>query len=97
MRAMKDKLAHLAERRAGLIAKAATQRTALAQNVESWRRPLLLADQGLAALRFVKRHPWWLGGCVVFITALRPGHIGVKLQRGWLAWQVMHKLLGKSP
>jgi hypothetical protein len=93
---MKDKLDHLAERRAKLLGKAAAQRTILAQNVESWRRPLLLADQGLAALRFVKRNPLWLGGCVVIITALLPGRMGEKLRRGWLAWQVMHKLLGRT-
>lgn len=94
---MNDKLIRLAERRERLIAKAEAQRTALAQNVESWRRPLMLADQGLAAIRFVKRHPFWLGSIVILLTALRPGRIGEKLRRGWVTWQVMHKLLGRTP
>lgn len=92
---MNDKLIHLAERRERLIAKAEVQRTSLAQNVESWRRPLMLADQGLAAIRFVNRHPFWMGSIVILLTALRPGRIGEKLRRGWITWQVMHKLLGR--
>lgn len=93
---MNDKLIHLAKRRERLIANAEAQRTALAQNVESWRRPLMLADQGLAAIRFVKRHPFWTGSVVFLLTALRPGRIGEKLRRGWIAWQVIRKLLGRT-
>jgi hypothetical protein len=93
---MNDKLNQLAARRERLIAQAASQRTALAMNIESWRRPLQLADQGLAALHFVKRHPFWMGGIVIMLTALRPGRLGEKLRRGWITWQVMHKLLGKT-
>jgi hypothetical protein len=33
---------------------------------------------------------------VVLLTALRPGRLGEKLRRGWITWQVMHKLLGKT-
>ncbi|HSI94669.1 MAG: YqjK-like family protein [Methylophilaceae bacterium] len=93
---MNDKLIRLAERREHLIAQAEAQRTALARNVESWRQPLMLADQGFAAVRFVRRHPFWIGGIVFLLTALRPGRIGEKLRRGWVAWQVIRKLLGRT-
>jgi len=62
------------ERRQRLIAQAAAQRTALARDIVPWRIPLALADQGLAALRYLKRHPvvWLIGGVVMF-SVLRPG------------------------
>ena len=47
---MNEKLIRLAERRERLVAQAAAQRMALAQNIEPWRNPLARADQGLAAL-----------------------------------------------
>lgn len=92
---MNQKLLRLAQRREHLVAQAEAQRTALAQNVEPWRIPLALADQGLAALHFIKGHPAWVVGGGVLLATLRPGWVGKWLRRGWLAWQVMHKLLGR--
>jgi len=59
---MNKKLILLAERRERLIAQAAAQRMVLAQNIEPWRVPLARADQGLAALRYIKNHPAWVVG-----------------------------------
>jgi hypothetical protein len=92
---MNEKLIRLAERRERLLAQAAAQRMALAQNIEPWRRPLARADQGLVALRYIKSHPAWIVGGVALLTALRPGRAGKWLQRGWVAWQIMHKLRGR--
>ena len=92
---MNDKLIRLAERRERLVAQAAAQRMALAQNIEPWRIPLARADQGLAALRYIKSHPAWLVGGVVLLAALRPGRAGKWLGRGWVMWQMMHKLRGR--
>lgn len=92
---MNQKLLRLAQRREHLIAQAEAQRTALAQNIEPWRTPLALADQGLAAVRYLKRHPTWIIGAGVLLATLRPGIFGKWLRRGWLTWQVMHKLLGR--
>jgi len=48
----------------------------LARNLEPWRMPLALADQGLAALRFIKNYPAaWVVGIVLF-AVLRPGRVG---------------------
>lgn len=92
---MRHKLQRLAERRAHLVAQAAAQREALAQGIEPWRTPLALADQGLAAVRYLKRHPTWIIGAGVVLATLRPGNFGKWLRRGLLTWQVMHKLLGR--
>jgi hypothetical protein len=89
---MNKKLAQLAERRSQLVARAAAQRTALAHNLEPWRTPLALADRGIAALRYVRRHPPWMMGAAFLFAALRPRSVGKWLQRGWMVWQIGHKL-----
>ncbi|MDZ4201380.1 MAG: YqjK family protein [Gallionella sp.] len=93
---MNKKFDHLALRRKYLVALAAEQRTTLAQNIEPWRAPLARADQGLAALRFVSRHPAiGIVGVAALLAALRLGRVGKWLQIGWVAWQMRHKLHGK--
>lgn len=94
---MGDKLIRLAARREQLIAQAAAQRMALAQGIEPWRVPLALADQGLTAVRLIKRHPAWLVGGAMLLAALRPaglrsGRIGKWLRRGWVTWQIVKNL-----
>jgi hypothetical protein len=84
----------LAERRERLVAQAAEQRRALAQNLESWRKPLAQADRGLAALRYIKSHPEWMLGVVLF-AALRPGRVGKWLGRGWVTFRVLNRLRGR--
>jgi hypothetical protein len=89
---MNDKLIQLAERRERLVAQAAAQRIALAQNIEAWRIPLARVDLGLAALRFIKRHPAFLVGGSILFAALRPGRVVKWLRRGWVAWQMLRGL-----
>ena len=104
---MNKKLIRLAERRERLVAQAAAQRLRLAQNIEPWRIPLARADQGLAALRYIKSHPAWIVGGVALLAVLRPGRVGNLLAvlrhgrvgkwlgRGWVTWQMLHKLRGR--
>jgi len=92
---MNKKSILLAERRERLVAQAAAQRMTLAQSVEPWRIPLARVDRGLAALRYIKNHPAWIVGGVVLLAALRPGRAGKWLGRGWVTWQMMHKLRGR--
>lgn len=89
---MNDKLTRLVARREQLIAQATAQRMALAQNIELWRTPLALADQGLAAVRFIKSHPAWIVGGAVLLSALRPDRVGKWLRRGWVTWQIVRNL-----
>ena len=92
---MNEKLARLAERRERLVAQAAVQRMALAQNIEPWRIPLARADQGLAALRFIRRHPALIAGGGVLVAVLRPARIWKWLRRGWVTWWIVHDLRGR--
>ena len=89
---MNKKLTHLAERRRQLIAQAAAQRTALAHDVAPWRARLALADRGVAALRYIGRHPVLIVGAALLLAALRPQRAGKWLQRGWLVWQIGRRL-----
>ncbi|OIQ88178.1 hypothetical protein GALL_299500 [mine drainage metagenome] len=89
---MNDKLQRLAERRERLVAQALAQRVTLAQNIEPWRLPLARADQGLAALRFIKRHPALIAGGSVMLVVLQPSHLWKWLRRGWVTWWIMHDL-----
>jgi hypothetical protein len=85
---MNRKLTQLAERREHLVAQAAAQRTALAQNAAPWRAPLALADRGVEALRTIRRHPGWLLGAALLLAALRPGRAGRWTRLAWVGWQV---------
>ena len=86
---------YLVERRENLIKLAAAQRAALAQNIEPWRIPLARVDQGLTALRAIKRNPVWIVGGVVVLTVLRPYRVIKWLRGGWVAWQVLRGLRRK--
>jgi hypothetical protein len=84
---MNGKLTQLAARRERLVAQAAAQRTALVQDLEPWRAPLALADRGMAALRYVRRHPGLLAGAALVIVALRPRRAGKWIRFAWIGWQ----------
>lgn len=90
---MKSKLTQLAERREHLVAQAAAQRAALAQNLEPWRAPLALADRCVAALRYFKRHPALLVGAALMIAALGRKRTGRRLSRLWMVLRLGQKLL----
>jgi hypothetical protein len=90
---MNKKLLKLAKRREYLVAKAENQRMQLAQAVDVWRAPLALADQGLAALGFIKKHPILAaGGSAVLVRLLRKSFIGKWFSRGLFALQIVRKL-----
>jgi YqjK-like protein len=90
---MNKKLLKLAKRREYLVAKAENQRMQLAQAVDVWRAPLAFADQGLAALGFIKKHPILAaGGSAVLVRLLRKSFIGKWFSRGLFALQIVSKL-----
>jgi len=86
---------YLVERRENLIKLAAAQRAALAQDIEPWRIPLARVDQGLTALRAIKRNPVWIVGGVAVLTVLRPYRVMKWLRGGWVAWQMLRGLRRK--
>lgn len=94
---MKNYPAPLAERRARLVSLAAAQRRALAAGVDPWRRPLSIADRGIAAVRFIKAHPAWIIGAAIAPRALQAGRFGGWLRRGFVAWQIVSRLRSAGP
>ncbi len=90
---MNRKLLILAQRRERLVSEAAQQREQLAQALEAWRGPLALADQGFAAISFIKNHPFYVAGIsAVFVRLARKSFIGKWVGRGMMAWQLVRKL-----
>jgi hypothetical protein len=89
---MKRKRTQLAARRQQLVALAAAQRTILAHDMAPWHARLALADRGVAALQYVRRHPALMLGAALLLAALRPRRTGTWLQRGWLVWQLGRRL-----
>jgi len=86
----------LAQRRARLVAQVEQQRGTLAKGVEEWRAPLVMVDQGVSVLCYIRRHPEWVAGAAVLIAALRSHRSGVWLGRGWMAWQVINRLRNRQ-
>ena len=82
----------LTERRARLIALAALQRRTLAKDVEVWRRPLSLADRGIAAARFIGNHPAWIVGSAVAPAALQSTGLAAWLRRGVAVLHIVRRL-----
>jgi len=89
---MNKKLIRLAERRSLLVKQAAAQRTALTYHLEPWHARLALADRGVAAFRYIGRHPALMVGAALLLAALRPQRAGKWLQRGWVMWQIGRRL-----
>lgn len=85
-------LQRIVERRTRLVAQAAAQRAALAQDMAPWRPRLALADRGIAVVNYVRRYPALLAGIGLLVAALRPHRAAGWLQRGWLVWQVGRRL-----
>lgn len=85
---MSARLIELAERRATLVARAAAQRTELAQALSPWRRPLAAVDQGMRIAGYLARHPALLAGVVAFAALIRPKRVFGWLRRGWIVWRM---------
>ena len=57
---MNKKFRMLAQRREHLVQESSKQRVQLAQAIEVWRSPIVLVDQGCAAIRYIKNHPFYM-------------------------------------
>lgn len=93
---MTKKLQILGQRRERLVLEAAKQRVQLAQTVDVWRAPLALADQGLAALDFIKKYPvLTVASSAVLMRLVKKSFIGKWFGRGMMAWQFARNLQNK--
>lgn len=90
---MNQRLSRLAERRERLIDEIARQRTLLSNDVEPWRNALAKADQGMAALRYVREHPLWVVGVSSVLLALAgPSRVWRWFGAGAIAWRMISQL-----
>lgn len=82
----------LAERRARLVERIAAQRGEVAARMVPVKRLLGVADKGVGAVRWVRRHPAVVAGIVGLAAALRPRVALTWLKRGWAAWRLVRRL-----
>lgn len=72
--------------RGELLAKIAAQRGQMAEIGAHWQTPLAIADQGVAAARFLYANPVLVAGVAVLLVARRRGMAG--LMKGiWRVWK----------
>jgi hypothetical protein len=85
---MNEKLIELAERRASLSTRAATQRSELSQAWAPWRGALNVVDHGLVAVRFIRGHAALLMVVAAFMAPFGPWRMTKWLRRGLLVWSM---------
>jgi hypothetical protein len=83
---MNESLLGIRQRRGELLARIEIQRGQLADLASGWEAPLALADQGIAVVRFLRRHTVLFAGLVALVVVRRQGAAGL-FQRAWLAWK----------
>jgi hypothetical protein len=81
---MNEKLFELTQRRSELLARIAVQREQMTEIETEWSAPLALADQGLVAVRFLRRHPFLVAGAMAVFVARRRSAAGLM----WGVWRV---------
>ena len=86
MRVMNKQMRVVMQKRGELLARIASQREQVAEIGTRWQTPLALADQGLAAMRFLRSNPVLAAGVAALFVIRRRGVVG--LARGaWRAWK----------
>lgn len=68
------------------MARIELQRGLVAEFGERLEKPLALADQGVAVLRFMQGHPLLVGGVAALAVLRRRGLAGLARQ-SWLLWK----------
>lgn len=81
---MNEKLFELTQHRSELLARIADQRKQMAGIESELSVPLALADQGLVAVRFLRRHPLLVAGTMAFFVIRRQSVAGLV----WGVWRV---------
>lgn len=85
-RVMNGKLLGLTQRRGELLARIAVQREEMTEIEAEWNAPLALADEGVAAVRFLRHHPLLVAGAIAFVMIRR--HSVAALMWGvWGVWK----------
>ena len=74
-------------RRAELMARAAVERERISVQLRAWEAPLAIVDSGVAAARYLRRHPQWLIAAAVVLAVLRPRRAVAWARNGLIAWR----------
>lgn len=80
---MKNRLHDLACRRHLLLDKINTQRIEVIEISLQLQKPLALADAGIKAVHFIRRHPALVTTSVALLLALRRKNLLLIAQEGW--------------
>jgi hypothetical protein len=83
---MNEKMFELKQSRGELLARIAAQREQMTEIGMHWRTPLALADEGVAAVRFLRCHPLLVAGVVAFSVICHCGAAGL-VSGVWLVWE----------
>lgn len=76
-----------------LLARSEALRREMARDLRSLEQPLAWADQGLAAARWLCRHPEWPIGAAALVVALRPLRAWRWGRRLFFAWRTGRRVL----
>ena len=77
--------------RSELLARITAQREEITEIGTLWRFPLALGDQGVVAVRFLRRHPLLVAGVVSLFVIRRRGLAGL-VMGGWRVWKKYRSL-----
>jgi len=80
---MSNQLIELAYRRKKLVQKISEQRTDMSELIQTWQKPLALADSGLKAVNVMRNHPAWVAGGLTALLAWRLKGIVGLAKSGW--------------
>ncbi len=83
---MNRRMIDVQQRRGELLARIAAQRVEVAELGARWQAPLALADQGLAALRFLRSKPLLVAGVGALLVIRRRGVAGL-VRGAWRVWK----------
>lgn len=83
---------HFALRRGEMIAQAAEQRAALAQQIQDWQRPLEFLDRAWTVIRYIKSRPLLVALPLGLLAFRRPRLMLRWFNRGWLVKEILRKL-----
>ena len=94
---MNMRIAAIRHRRALLIARAALQRTQMAQVVQAWRKPLAMVDSVAEVVRTVRQHPVFAAvGTSLFLSSRRYRWL-LWAGRLFTLWEVVQVVRGQWP
>jgi hypothetical protein len=83
------------QRRGELQAKIAAQRGQLAEIGARWQTPLAIADQGVAAVRFMRANPVLVASVAALLVIRRRGTAGLMIGM-WRVWKAYRSFAAVS-